>query len=73
MWLRIISMKGLTRFKKKGKLSVRFIYLFEILRSIREMDHELDLPTSLLVIHPKFHVSMLHHNILDEIHVNFLT
>ncbi|XP_070003038.1 uncharacterized protein [Nicotiana sylvestris] len=52
-------MKGVMRFGKKGKLSLRFIGPFEVLRRIGEVAYELALPPSLAGVHPVFHVSML--------------
>ena len=56
-------------FEKRGKLSPRYIGLFEILQTIDDVAYELALPPDLLSVHPVFHVSMLRHYILDESHV----
>jgi len=55
----VSPMKGVMRFRKKGKLSPRFIGLLEVLRRVGEVAYELDLPPSLARVHPVFHVSML--------------
>ncbi|XP_070005332.1 uncharacterized protein [Nicotiana sylvestris] len=52
-------MKGIMSFGKKGKLSQRFIGLFEVLEQIGEVSYMLALPPSLSGVHPVFHVSML--------------
>ncbi|XP_070004112.1 uncharacterized protein [Nicotiana sylvestris] len=52
-------MKGVMRFGKKGKLSPRYIGLYRILRWIRQVAYELELPQELATVHPVFHVSML--------------
>ncbi|XP_027767936.1 uncharacterized protein LOC114074276 [Solanum pennellii] len=62
-------MKGVMRFGKKGKLSPRFIVLFEILSRVGEVAYKLDLPPSLSAVHPIFYVSMLRKYIPDESHV----
>ncbi|XP_070002888.1 uncharacterized protein [Nicotiana sylvestris] len=57
--LKVSPMKGIIRFRKKGKLSPRFIDPFEVLRRVGEVAYELALPPSLSGVHPVFHVSML--------------
>ncbi|XP_070041094.1 uncharacterized protein [Nicotiana tomentosiformis] len=57
--LKVLPMKGIMRFRKKGKLSQRFISLFEVLEQIGEVAYKLSLPPSLSGVHPVFHVSML--------------
>ncbi|XP_070007496.1 uncharacterized protein [Nicotiana sylvestris] len=51
--------KGVMRFGKKGKLSPKFIGLFEILDRVVEVDYKLALTSSLSAVHPVFYVSML--------------
>ena len=48
------------RFGKRGKLSLRYIGPFEILRNIGDVDYELALPLDLSAVLLVFHVSMLH-------------
>ncbi|XP_070020868.1 uncharacterized protein [Nicotiana sylvestris] len=57
--LKVSPMKGVMRFRKKGKLSLWFIGPFEVLRRIGEVAYELAFPPSLSSVHPVFHVSML--------------
>ncbi|XP_070008200.1 uncharacterized protein [Nicotiana sylvestris] len=72
--LKVSLVKGVMRFRKKGKLSPRFIGPFEVLRSIGEVAYELALPPSLSCVHPIFHVSMLQEYIGDPSHVlDFIT
>ncbi|WMV14520.1 hypothetical protein MTR67_007905, partial [Solanum verrucosum] len=52
-------MKGVMRFRRRGKLSPRYIGPFEILQTVGEVVYELALPPAFSVIHPVFHVSML--------------
>ncbi|XP_070013711.1 uncharacterized protein [Nicotiana sylvestris] len=55
----VSPMKGIMRFGKKGKLSLRFISPFDILRCVGEVAYELALPPYLEGAHPVFHVLML--------------
>ena len=57
------------RFRKKGKLSPRFVGPFEILKRIRKVAYELALPPTLVGVHNVFHVSMLRKYISDPSHV----
>ncbi|XP_070008213.1 uncharacterized protein [Nicotiana sylvestris] len=67
--LKVSPMKGVMRFGKKGKLSLRFTGPFEVLQRIGEVAYVLALPPSLSSVHPVFHVSMLWMYIGDLSHV----
>lgn len=67
--LKVSPMKGVMRFEKKDKLSLRFIGLFKILRRVGDVSYELALPPRLSVVHPAFHVSMLDRYIMEESYV----
>ncbi|XP_070017489.1 uncharacterized protein [Nicotiana sylvestris] len=56
---KVLSMKGIMSFGKKGKLSPRFIRPFEVLRRVGEVAYELALPSNLSGFHSVFHVFML--------------
>ena len=57
-FLKVSPMKGVVRFRKKGKLSPRYTRPFQIMRRIGEVLYELELPTNLGTVHPVFHISM---------------
>ena len=57
--LKVAPMKGVMRFGKRGKLSLRYIGLFEVHKRVGEVSYELSLPPGLSGVHPLFHVSML--------------
>ena len=57
--LKVSPMKGVMRFGKRGKLSPRYIGLFEVLKRVGDVAYELALPPGLSGVHPVFHVSML--------------
>ena len=57
--LKVSPMKGVMRFGKRGKLSLRYIGPFEVLKCVGEVAYELALPPELSGVHPVFHVSML--------------
>ena len=57
------------RFGKKGKLSPRFIGLYEILERVRLVAYWLALPPELTKLHYVFHVSMLRRYRSDESHI----
>ena len=53
------------RFRKKEKLSPRFIGSYEILEKVGNVAYRLALPPELSIVHKVFHVSMLRRYILD--------
>ena len=57
------------RFGKKGKLSPRFIGLYEVLERIRSVVYRLALPLELAKLHDVFHVSMFRKYRYDESHI----
>nr|GEV68384.1 putative reverse transcriptase domain, ribonuclease H-like domain, aspartic peptidase domain protein [Tanacetum cinerariifolium] len=58
--------KGMIRFRKRGKLSLRFIGPFKILETIGLVTYELELPRELQGIHNTFHVLNLNKCLSDE-------
>ncbi|XP_070054601.1 uncharacterized protein [Nicotiana tomentosiformis] len=67
--LKVSPMKGIMRFGKKSKLSLRFIVPCEVLRRVGEVSYELYLPPSLSGVHSVFHVSMLRRYHADRSHM----
>ena len=61
--------RGVVRFSKRRKLSLRFIGSFEILERVGSVAYRLALPLSMSGVHEVFHVSMLRRYTLDPAHV----
>jgi hypothetical protein len=59
VYLKVSQMRGMRRFKVKGKLSPRYIVPFKILERKGEVAYKLELPDSLSDMHDVFHVSQL--------------
>ena len=57
------------RFGKNGKLSPRFIGLYEVIEKVGPVAYRLSLPPELENIHNVFHVSMLRRYSSDQSHV----
>ncbi|GJZ87285.1 putative reverse transcriptase domain-containing protein [Tanacetum coccineum] len=64
--LKVSSWKGVMRFKKKGKLSPRFIGPFKILKRVGEVAYVLELPEETSGIQNTFLVSLLRKCLADE-------
>ncbi|WMV25860.1 hypothetical protein MTR67_019245 [Solanum verrucosum] len=65
VYLKVSPMKGVMRFGKKGKLSLRYIGPYRISKRIGNVAFELELPQELTTVHPVFHISMLKKCICD--------
>ena len=65
VYFKISPMKGVVRFGKKGKLSVRYVSPYEILQRAGKLAYELKFPSALSSVHPVLHVSMLKKCIAD--------
>jgi hypothetical protein len=59
VYLKVSPMRGLCRFKVRGKLAPRFIGPFKILEMRGEVAYQLELPLQLSNVHDVFHVSQL--------------
>jgi hypothetical protein len=59
VYLKVSPLRGMKRFKVKGKLSPRFVGPFKVFRRVGEMAYLLELPDKLSDVHDVFHVSQL--------------
>jgi hypothetical protein len=59
VYFKVSPMKGVKRFRVKGKLSPRYIGPFLILEKCGNVAYKLELPPSLVGVHNIFHVSQL--------------
>jgi hypothetical protein len=59
MYLKVSPIRGMHRFKVKGKLYPRFIGPFLILKQVGEVAYELELPDHLIDVQVVFHVSQM--------------
>ncbi|KAK1413191.1 hypothetical protein QVD17_34962 [Tagetes erecta] len=64
--LKVSPWKGVIRFRKRGKLSPRFIGPFKIIARVGQVAYRLELPEELNGIHNTFHVSYLRKCLADE-------
>ena len=69
VFILVAPMKGVMRFGKKGKLSPRYVGLFEILERVGSVAYWLALPPALSRLHNIFHVSMLRRCVPDPSHI----
>jgi hypothetical protein len=59
VYLKVSPVRGLRRFKKRGKLGSRYIGPFKILEQRGEVAYQLEQPPQLSDVHDVFHVSQL--------------
>jgi hypothetical protein len=64
--LKVSPWKGVIRYRKRVKLSPRFVRPFKIVARVWEVAYWLELPQELSSIHPTFHVSHLRKCLADE-------
>ncbi|GJR81483.1 hypothetical protein Tco_0152268 [Tanacetum coccineum] len=57
--LKVSPWKGVVHFRKKGKLTPRFVRPFKIVEKVGPVAYQLDLPEELNGVHDTFHVSNL--------------
>ena len=69
VFLKVMPKRGVVKFGKRGKLSLRFIGPFEILERIDIVEYRLALSPSMTGVHEVFHVSMLRKNTPDPAHM----
>ena len=59
VFLKVMPKRGVIRFGKRGKLSLRYIGPFEVLERVGAIAYRLAFPLSFSSVHEVFHVSML--------------
>ena len=69
VFLKVSPMKGLMRFGKKKKLTLRYIGPSKILDRVGGVSYRLALPPHMSQVHPVFHVSMLRKYVSDPIYI----
>ena len=69
VFLMVMPKRGVVRFSKREKLSLRYIGPFEVLDRVGIVEYRLALPPGLSGVHAVFHVSMLRKYTLDPNHV----
>ena len=69
VFLKMSPVRGITRFRKKGKLGPRYIGPFQILEKVGKVAYRLALPPAMAAVHDVFHVSMLRKYIADPTHI----
>ena len=69
IFLKASPMKGVMRFRKKGKLAPQYMGPYEILRKVRSVAFELALPPNFPPVHLVFHLSLLRHYMYDPSHI----
>nr|GEX08056.1 putative reverse transcriptase domain-containing protein [Tanacetum cinerariifolium] len=57
--LKVSPWKGVIRFGKRGKLNLRYVRPFKVLKKVRTVAYKLELPQELSRVHNTFHVSNL--------------
>ena len=69
IFLKVMLKREVVRFGKRGKLSSRFIWPFEILERVGTVAYRLDLPPNMSGVYEVCHISMLRRYTLDPAHV----
>ena len=69
VFLKVMPKRGVVRFGKQGKLSLRYIEPFEVLERVGMVSYRFALLLSLLSVHAVFLVSMLRKYTLDSTHM----
>jgi hypothetical protein len=66
VYLKVSPIRGTKRFHVKGKLSMRYIGPYPIMKKIGKVAYKLELPPELTGVHPVFHVSQLRKCVVVE-------
>ncbi|KAM1760325.1 hypothetical protein ACFX12_003211 [Malus domestica] len=69
VFLKLSPWRGVVRFGKKGKLSLRYIRPYRITERVGEVAYKLEVLLELSKVHDVFHVSMLRHYVSNPSHV----
>ena len=69
VFLKVSPWKKVMRFRKKGKLSPKFIGPYEVIEKVGSVAYRLGLPPELEKTHNVFHVMILRRYISDPLHV----
>ena len=69
VFLKVMPKRSVVRFGKRGKLSPRYIGLFEVLKRVGTVAYRLALQPSSSSAHAVFHVSMLWKYTPDSTHI----
>nr|GFB32775.1 putative reverse transcriptase domain-containing protein [Tanacetum cinerariifolium] len=64
--LKVSPWKGVVRFRKRGKLNLRYVGPFKVLAKVGKVAYRLELPHGLSRVHHTFHVSNLKKCYVDE-------
>ncbi|GJV29728.1 putative reverse transcriptase domain-containing protein [Tanacetum coccineum] len=64
--LKVLPWKGVVRFGKRGKLNLRFVRPFKVIKRVGDVAYKLELPEELSRVHNTFHVSNLKKCHADE-------
>ena len=59
VFLKVSPMKRVMRFRKKGKLSPRYVGPYKILERVGKVAYELEVLAELAALHPLFHILLL--------------
>ncbi|GKE94904.1 putative reverse transcriptase domain-containing protein, partial [Tanacetum coccineum] len=57
--LKVLPLKGVIRFGKRGKLNPRYVGPFKVLERVGDVAYKIELPEELSSVHSTFHVSNL--------------
>ena len=69
LFLKVSPIKGVRRFKARGKLSTTYIKLYEITKMLNLMAYQLNLPGKHEYIHNVFHISQLQKYVPNPSHI----
>jgi hypothetical protein len=69
VYLKVSTMHGIMRFGNKGKLSLRYVGPFQVLKRVSPVAYKVEMPPSFAGIHNVFHISQLQKCVHDPSHV----